>query len=304
MTLKQLEAFYWAAHCASFQLAAERVHVSVSSLSKRIAELELYLGKPLFDRSGHKALLTDIGQLLLPQAQAMLQQAETMRLTVVQDAALRGVCHFGVGELTALTWLPRFIAVVRERHPELRLEPSVEAGSSLGSLEQKVFDRVLDFAIIARRPTREDVMSEHVAESHFKWVGAKSLVGGASGVTQDMLARLPVICLSSGTGTMQVLNDWLDHNGISIGQRLMCNSWGAVAGLLAEGLGIGILPVSWAAALAQGGQVQMLKSRRAMAPLRYCMQWRGDDKRALIEGMLQAVKDTVDFKQSGGWLHR
>ena len=40
MTLKQLEAFYWAATCASFAVAAERLHLSVSSLSKRIAELE------------------------------------------------------------------------------------------------------------------------------------------------------------------------------------------------------------------------------------------------------------------------
>ena len=53
MTLKQLEAFYWAATCASFAVAAERLHLSVSSLSKRIAELEDALGRPLFDRSGH-----------------------------------------------------------------------------------------------------------------------------------------------------------------------------------------------------------------------------------------------------------
>ena len=45
MTLKQLEAFYWAATCASFAVAAERLHLSVSSLSKRIAELEEALGR-------------------------------------------------------------------------------------------------------------------------------------------------------------------------------------------------------------------------------------------------------------------
>ena len=45
MTLKQLEAFYWAATCASFAVAAERLHLSVSSLSKRIAELEEALGQ-------------------------------------------------------------------------------------------------------------------------------------------------------------------------------------------------------------------------------------------------------------------
>ncbi|WP_348752274.1 LysR family transcriptional regulator, partial [uncultured Aquincola sp.] len=79
MTLKQLEAFYWAATCSSFAMAAERVHLSVSSLSKRIAELEASLGQPLFDRSGRQAALTEAGQRLLPQAGALLQQADALR---------------------------------------------------------------------------------------------------------------------------------------------------------------------------------------------------------------------------------
>src|SRR3989344_5463257 len=58
-SVKQLEAFWWAATCANFATAAERVHLSVSSLSKRISELESTLGQSLFDRSGHRAVLTE-----------------------------------------------------------------------------------------------------------------------------------------------------------------------------------------------------------------------------------------------------
>ena len=72
MTLKQLQAFYWAATVASFGVAAERLHVSQSTLSKRIAELEGQLRKPLFDRSGHRAALTEAGEQLLPLARRML----------------------------------------------------------------------------------------------------------------------------------------------------------------------------------------------------------------------------------------
>ena len=96
MTLKQLEAFYWAATCASFAVAAERLHLSVSSLSKRIAELEEALGQLLFDRSGHKAALTEAGQRLLPQAGDMLASAERIRASVAQSAGSSGRCRFGV----------------------------------------------------------------------------------------------------------------------------------------------------------------------------------------------------------------
>ena len=304
MTLKQLEAFYWAANCASFVQAAERVHVSVSSLSKRISELELDLGKPLFNRDGHKAVLTDAGLLLLPRAKALLAQAEDARSTVIKDVGLRGTCRFGVGEISALTWLPKLISVARERYPELKLEPSVDAGSSLGLLEQKVFDGVLDFAIIAGRPTRAGIQSEHVGEVHFKWVASRALVGKQDTVTPDMLARLPVISSSIGTGSTRVLNDWLDTTNMTIGQRMNCNSWAGVAGLLGEGLGIGILPTSWAIPMTRSGDLCLLQIPQPLPPLRYAFHWRGDDGRPLINSMLQAVKECINFEEPVRWLRQ
>ena len=43
MTLKQIEAFYWAANLGSFSIAALRLHVTQSSLSKRIVEFAMAL---------------------------------------------------------------------------------------------------------------------------------------------------------------------------------------------------------------------------------------------------------------------
>lgn len=280
------------------------MHVSISSLSKRISELEQSLGKPLFDRNGQRAVLTDVGELFLPRAQALLQEAENMQRLVSQTREIRGVCRFGVGELTALTWLPKLIACAHKRYPGLRLEPSVDAGSSLGSLEQKVFDGALDFAIIAGRPVRSAIQSEYIGEAHFRWVGAPALVGSSATVTASMLAELPVVTLPSGTGTTRVLDDWLDASHITAAQRLTCNSWGAVAGLLIEGLGIGFLPVSWATPLAHSGDIRVLRTRHPLAPLRYSFQWRKDDSRALIAGMLGAVEESVNFKAPGRWLQR
>ena len=48
-SIKQLDAFWWAATSANFVTAAERLNLSVSSLSKRISGLESLLGETLFD---------------------------------------------------------------------------------------------------------------------------------------------------------------------------------------------------------------------------------------------------------------
>jgi DNA-binding transcriptional LysR family regulator len=110
MTLKQLEAFYLAATLGSFALAAQRAHVTQSSLSKRIAELEAWVGAELFDRSGKRAQLTEAGQRLLPVAARMLELKEGIRDALNSSPTLTGTCRFGISELGALTWLPGSVA--------------------------------------------------------------------------------------------------------------------------------------------------------------------------------------------------
>ncbi|RYH17348.1 MAG: LysR family transcriptional regulator, partial [Alcaligenaceae bacterium] len=72
MTLKQIEAFYWAAALGNFAMAAARLHITQSSLSKRIAELESELDQTLFDRSHKHSALTLAGERLLPRCRTML----------------------------------------------------------------------------------------------------------------------------------------------------------------------------------------------------------------------------------------
>src|SRR5574337_2192424 len=134
-SIKQLEAFWWAATCANFATAAQRVHLSVSSLSKRIAELEAALGQTLFDRSGHRAVLTEAGERLLPATLGVLNAMATLGQVLDARAELTGRCRFGVGDLSALTWLPSFVAAVRQAHPLLGLEPFVDVG---GVLERRL----------------------------------------------------------------------------------------------------------------------------------------------------------------------
>ena len=99
MTLKQLEAFYWAATLGTFAIAAERLHVTQSSLSKRLAELEDNLGELLFDRRGKRATLTEAGKALLPHARHMLDIEEHIRKGLDVAKEVSGTCRIGISEL-------------------------------------------------------------------------------------------------------------------------------------------------------------------------------------------------------------
>lgn len=291
MTLKQLEAFYWAATCASFAVAADRLHLSVSSLSKRIVELEEALGHALFDRTGHRAVLTAAGERLVPQARDLLAAADAIRTTMDARHDLAGRCRFGVGELSALTWLPALIGRVRQAHPALALEPYVDIGQVL---ERRVADGELDFAVVAGRSSRSGIVSVPAGQAHFVWVGAPRVVGAATTLAPELLQRCPLVTLPEGAGTHRVLEPWLDHLGQNE-QRLSCNNWGAIVGMLIEGTGIGVLPRQWAVQLQAQGSLRILASDPEPAALSYSVQYRRDDTRTLVQKMREQVLASLDF---------
>ena len=293
MTLKQLEAFYWAATCRNFAVAAQRVNLSLSSLSKRIAELEASLGQTLFDRAGHRAVLTEAGERLVPQAHSLLAAAEALRAGMAPGPAeLRGRCRFGVGELSALTWLPRFIKALGTRHPGLAIEPVVGVGAEL---EQALAHGDLDVAVIAGRSSHSGIASQPVAEAAFVWCAAHEVLPTGARLDAAVFARWPLVSQPAGAGTTRLIDDWLRAQRVPEVRRIDCNAWGAVAGMLVEGLGVGILPEPWARALAAEGRLVLPAARPTLAGLPYALHWRRDDTRPLIAALQADVATAVDF---------
>ncbi|AOK60876.1 LysR family transcriptional regulator [Burkholderia ubonensis] len=291
-TFKQLDAFYWAATSANFATAAQRLNLSISSLSKRINELEQATGRVLFDRSGHRAVLTEDGETLLPAAIRVLESVAALRDAFAQDRGLTGRLSFGVGELSALTWLPRFVAAVQKLHPQLKLEPYVDVGAVL---EAKVDAGELDFAVIAGRSSRGSILSQQVTEARFAWMASERLVGSARTLTPAVLERHPLVTLPAGAGTTHILDEWLLATGVNHARRITCNNWSALAGMMREGVGIGFLPADWAAAHTDAALVR-LASKPALSPLPYAFQWRRGDMRGLIPSMLALVRQYADFR--------
>jgi len=292
MTLKELEAFYWAATAASFQVASERLHISQSALSKRISELEAHFRKPLFDRSSHRAALTPAGRRLLPFATRLLKMSSEVNALLADDAGMFGHCRFGVGELAALTWLPDFVRHIGERFPHLSMEPCIDVGSSL---ERRLHDGELDFAVVAGHPTQPGIVGHAIAEVHFSWAASKRLIGNDRVLSPEFLSRHPLITMPHGAGPTRMLEYWLTANGLEATSRMTCNNLSAVASLIAAGLGVGLFPDPWLTALSRKKGVVALQGPAELPPMLYTFQHRYHDPRPMLTGMLDAVKSTVDF---------
>lgn len=76
MTLEQIRIFLEAAHFGSFTHAAERLGLTQSAVSVCIKKLEDKHDVILFDRSGRRLMLTEAGQVLLSEAERIVQDIE------------------------------------------------------------------------------------------------------------------------------------------------------------------------------------------------------------------------------------
>src|SRR6202041_2777400 len=76
MELRHIRYFLAVAEEQNFTRAAKKVGIGQPPLSQQIRGLENELGAPLFHRLSHGAELTSAGKAFLPEARAMLLQAE------------------------------------------------------------------------------------------------------------------------------------------------------------------------------------------------------------------------------------
>jgi DNA-binding transcriptional LysR family regulator len=291
MTLKQLEAFYWAATAQNFAVAAGRLSISVSSLSKRISEFESQLNAELFDRSARSVSLTPLGEELLPHAQALLKSADQFLIRATSGLALSGRCRLGVGELTAITWLPVMIEAIQARHPNLWVEPTIDVGQQL---EKGLEEGVLDFAIISGPSTRAFLSSTVIGYADFEWVTAFDDANAKTMQPTDLI-ETTLISLPQGAGTSRILNEWVTAEHVTIGRQLTCQNMGAIAGLICQGLGVGFLPSAWACALIQRGAMKRLDNFPKLDRLPYGFHWRRDDSRLMVEQIRVIARESINF---------
>jgi DNA-binding transcriptional LysR family regulator len=297
MTLKQLEAFYLAATLGSFALAAQRVHVTQSSLSKRIAELEAWIGAELFDRSGQRAQLTEAGHRLLPLAAEMLKLKEGVRDALKSSPTLSGTCRFGISELGALTWLPRFVARVRTEHPQLMLQPHVDLGRRL---ERQVVRGELDFAVVPGPPEDPHMASHVVGDVRFAWMAAPGRVRAGSVLKAKELSRHPVITMTEGSGLTRAFEAWAAEQGLRMQRIVASNSLMAIIGLTMADLGLSFLPREFMRPWVESGALIALRSVPPLPTLLYCFLHREDDRRAMLPILLQCVNDVAQFSTPAG----
>lgn len=291
-TLKQLEAFYWTATLGGFVEAAQRLNLAQSTISKRILELEDVVGGPLFDRASRALRLTRAGEASLGLAAETLALEVRFREAAGGAAVFSGPFRFGVTELVALTWLPKFVLAMKTDYPGLIPVPEVAASIDL-------FDRLaaneIDLVIGLDPPPSAGFAAVPLQGVKLEWVCAPGFGPASERIPLQDMARYPILTQGQGSGLQRLVLDWAAANGLNANQVVQCNSLNVLAGLAAAGLGVTFLTASYFAPEITSGRLRIIATDPPIPPIHYFAVHRANDFSPLGARMAAIAQVCCDF---------
>jgi DNA-binding transcriptional LysR family regulator len=147
-----LRAFVAIADAGSFTHAAERLHMTQSTISQQLGRLEEAVGHNLIDRAARPVRPTAAGERLLGYARRILtlqQEAETLLADPVGTASIR----IGVPEDIVTAAMAKVFAQFSKQHREIRLD--VTAGLSR-DLTKRYRDGEFDIVVVKEPAASSD----------------------------------------------------------------------------------------------------------------------------------------------------
>lgn len=119
-TITQLEYILAVAKLKHFGKASEHCHVSQPSLSMQIQKAEDELGVQIFDRNKKPVALTNKGEIIVSQAQKMLQEYQRLlQVSHIESSEVKGDLHLAVIPTLSSSLIPLFAKTFSEQYPKV-----------------------------------------------------------------------------------------------------------------------------------------------------------------------------------------
>jgi DNA-binding transcriptional LysR family regulator len=258
INLHQLRIFVAVARLGNFTRAAERLRLSQPSLSLHVRQLEQDLGVRLFDRSTRSVVLTRAGDDFLPTAERLLDDFQSAVASVADLAARRrGRVAVAVLPSVAAELLPRAIALLRVRHPDITVALRDDVAEHIPA---RVRNGEVDFGLGAIDGVDADILGSPLIRDELIAVLPHEhpllTTSGSTGKTKTtwrVLAKYPFVAMSRDSSVRRLTEQAFAHNGLVLEPAFEAKYMSTALGMIAHGLGVGALPSSALSMVGQAG---------------------------------------------------
>ena len=242
-----LEAFLAVMETSSFHLAAERLNLSQSAITRRIQKLEEGLGSVLFERTTRAVKPTLAAKRLQARAEAMLDGARETALAMRDESV--AFAHQRAALVTIATiqtvvssLLSPAIRALREKDMSLRVRLLDHAANAVA---EAVAQGEADFGVCSIGSLEPNTQFEPL----FDDLIMLSLPGGhrlarLDQVTWSDLEREPLILPARGTGNRLLIDEAMARGRLTAQWTYEVGRSTTAMELVHEGIGVALLPRS------------------------------------------------------------
>ncbi len=281
-TLRQLRFLVALSDTTNFSRAAETCHVTQSTLSTGLKELESRLGIKVAERSTHRVLMTPIGKILADRARDILAQVEDFE-AVANAEVSAGITQIRLGVIPTVGpfLLPRALPSLRADWPEMQVYLREELTESLVA---GLIDGRLDLILIALpHDLPPQVETETLFDDGYSLATPRAHpLANLSRVEGTDLAGRRLLLLERGHCLQKHALSSVPGIALEEDESFSATSLPTLVSMVEEGIGVTLLPhLAIDAGLAVGHDLH-LSHLEGATPRRIVLAWRKSSAQSTV----------------------
>jgi DNA-binding transcriptional LysR family regulator len=238
MNWDALQAFLAVARTGRISVAARRLDVEHTTISRRLTALEATLGVPLFYKTNTGYTLTAHGRNALTQAEAMERAALALTGRAREESgAIAGRVRIAMAPEFASHWLGPQLKVFRAKHPQIDVHILV------GTRQRDLSRGEAELAVQSPRPRQKDLVAVRIGRTSLALYASTTILTSARWriTSPETLRGVPLLTYTSA---FQMLQDakWFQAMLSSVDAYMETNSTHALLAAARVGVGVAVLP--------------------------------------------------------------
>ncbi len=239
-TLNQLQIFLKIVQTQSVTKASEALHLTQPAVSIQLKNFQAQFEIPLTEVIGRKIYITDFGMEIATAAENILHQVYAINYkTLAYKGQLAGRLKISIVS-TGKYIMPYFLSNFIQKHPGVELIMDVTNKSRvLETLDQNE----VDFSLVSILPRHIHVEQLDLLQNKLYLVGNTNQQFRAPLQIEAVFKDLPLIFREKGSGTRQIMEQFIEENNIPVVRKMELTSNEAVKQAVLAGLGYSIMPL-------------------------------------------------------------
>lgn len=244
MADRRLQVFYTVARLLSFTKAADVLHMTQPAVTFQVRQLEEYFNTRLFDRTHNRISLTQVGETVYHYAGQIFERYNEMENAVKElTGDVSGVLMLGASTTIAEYMLPALLGDFKRKYTDVQIQLKVSNSDGIVAM---VEDNVIDLGVVEAPVANKSLAVELCSMDELVVVMPPDhALAGKQRVSVEELLSYPYICREEGSGTREVIMEYLSDKDDSADCKLNIimelGSPEAIKGTVAAGLGISVL---------------------------------------------------------------